>query len=61
MISAKNMPSLMCPGCSYYEFHKEQSTPHHCNDNNSFTNGTKCGQDPNRDGTAQVCKKFKPR
>lgn len=61
MIDSVNLPSLMCPGCKFYSFQPGDSSPHRCSDNGSFTNGSKCGQDPNRDGTSMKCNYFKSR
>ena len=58
---AKNLPSVMCPGCKFYSFHEGHSSPHQCFDDGSFSNGSKCGQDPNRYGTSMKCNSFKPR
>lgn len=62
MPSSKNLPTLMCTGCANYEFHKSSSSPHHCKDCNSFTNSSKCHQNPDKDGTSSnSCKHFRPR
>lgn len=61
MQSSHNLPSAMCPGCAYYEFRKGHSDPHACKESGSFTNHGKCGQHPDRDGTASSCNAFKPR
>ena len=58
---ARNLPSIMCPGCKFYSFHEGDSSPHRCSDDGAFYNGSKCGQDPNRDGTSMKCNYFKSR
>lgn len=61
MLYSKNLPSVMCPGCKFYEFNKVMGKPHKCADAGSFTNSTKIGHDPDVKGTGGTCKKFKPR
>lgn len=57
--SSKNLPSLMCTGCKYYEFRKNYRYHHYCSDYHSLT--IKLGQDPDKDGTANSCDEFEPR
>lgn len=61
MPNSKNLPSMMCTGCAYYEYHKGQSSPHYCKNSGSFTNQSKVGRNPDSDGTGSNCKTFKPR
>lgn len=60
-LSVKNLPSLMCTGCKHYEFKKGHGYPHHCSGSGSWTNGSKLGQHPDKDGTANSCGEFEPR
>lgn len=57
---SKNLPTSMCPTCAYYEFHKHLSTPHQCKNAGSFTNNSKVGHDPDKEGTGSSCKIYKP-
>lgn len=57
---SKNLPTSMCPTCAYYEFHKHLSTPHQCKNAGSFTNNSKVGHDPDKEGTGSRCKIYKP-
>ena len=61
MPTSKNLPSTMCPSCAYYEFKNHSNPPHYCANMSSFSNGSKCGQDPDKEGTSSTCKTFKPR
>ncbi|WP_156011504.1 hypothetical protein [Treponema sp. C6A8] len=61
MPSAKNLPCHLCPTCANYEYVKNSSSPHRCHDAGSLTNSSKCGQDPDKDGTSSNnCKKYEP-
>ena len=62
MPQARNLPCQLCPTCANYEYFPHSSVAHHCKDAGSFTNSSKCGQDPNKDGTSSNnCKKYKPK
>ena len=51
MPNSKNLPTSMCPTCAYYEYHKASSVPHHCTNAGSFTNSSKVGHNPDKEGT----------
>lgn len=61
MPTAKNLPSTMCPSCAYYQFNKNSSSPHYCQNVSTFSNSSKCGKDPDKEGTSSTCKTYKPR
>lgn len=60
MPNSKNLPTSMCPTCAYYEYHKASSVPHHCTNAGSFTNSSKVGHNPDKEGTGSSCKIYKP-
>lgn len=61
MPSSKTLPCTMCPGCAHYEF-KKASKRHYCDNSLSFTSSSKCGQNPDKEGTSSnTCRKFEPR
>lgn len=61
MLTAKNLPSAMCPSCKFYNYAAGDSQPHRCSESGSFNNFSKLNCDPDRTGTAPQCRAFKSR
>ena len=58
---SKNLPCVMCIMCKHYKFANRTSRPHYCKSSGAFHNLSKLNQDPDKDGTAGMCKVFKPK
>lgn len=59
MPASKNLPCVACVGCKHYTFRKGSGQPYYCDDGTMFSSSSKVGQNPDKDGPSNSCKKFK--
>lgn len=55
----KNLPSVMCPTCMYYRYQVNSGVPHKCAINQGMASSGFLGRDPDKEGTAMNCPKYK--